>query len=130
MRTDGNPLQSTTENFKDAWRVAVGANYRLDEQWKFRAGLAYDQSPVQDPYRTSRLPDADRTWLALGAQYTLSPALRFDLGAAYVWVRSSDINDMGSTNLGNPPSVAQNGLINGSYRNNVVIVSGQVTYTF
>ena len=73
VRTDGNPLQSTTENFKDAWRVAVGANYRLDEQWKFRAGLAYDQSPVQDAYRTSRLPDADRTWLALGAQYTDRP---------------------------------------------------------
>ncbi len=48
VRTDGNVLQSTPENFKDAWRFSVGASYYLDQNWKFRGGLAYDQSPVQD----------------------------------------------------------------------------------
>jgi len=129
-RSDGSPLQSTIENFKDAWRFAVGANYRYSDQWLFRGGLAYDQTPVQDAYRTSRLPDGDRTWLALGAQYRLNPKLWLDFGAAYLWVRSGSIDDMGSTNLGIPPSVAQNGLINGNYRSSVVVVSGQITYAF
>ncbi len=129
-RSDGRPLQSTTENFDDAWRIAVGANYRHNEQWMFRGGLAYDQSPVQDAYRTVRLPDADRTWLALGAQYRFSPSLWLDVGAAYLWVRSAPINDIGSTNLGIPPSAAQNGLVNGSYDNNTVILSAQLTYAF
>lgn len=131
VRTNGKPLQSTVENFDDSWRVSVGANYRHDAQWTFRGGLAYDQSPVQDAYRTARLPDADRTWLALGVKYTANPKLWFDLGAAYIWVRSPSIDDKGSSSPPpNPPSVAQNGLVNGSYSNRVVVLSGQVTYAF
>jgi len=130
VRTDGSPLQSTTENFQDAWRFAVGLNYRHNEQWLFRGGVAFDQSPVQDAYRTPRLPDADRSWLALGAKYTFSPTLWLDFGAAYVWVRSGSINDIGSSAGPLPPSAAQNGLVNGSYNNNVVILSGQLTYAF
>jgi len=134
VRTDGDQagqqLQSTTENFQDAWRFAVGANYRYSEQWLFRSGVAYDQTPVQDAYRTSRLPDSDRTWLAFGAQYKMNATLWFDFGAAYVWVRSGSINDIGSSAGGLPPSATQNGLVNGSYNNNVVILSGQITYAF
>jgi long-chain fatty acid transport protein len=129
-RSDGSPLQTTQENFDDAWRFAVGANYRHDAQWMFRGGVAYDQSPVQDAYRTVRLPDADRTWLALGAQYRFSQKLWFDVGAAYLWVRSASINDIGSTNLGIAPSAAQNGLVNGTYDNSTAILSAQLTYAF
>ena len=32
---------------------------RLDERWLFRAGAAYDQSPVEREFRTARLPDSD-----------------------------------------------------------------------
>ena len=129
-RSNGSPLQTTNENFDDAWRFAVGANYRHSEQWMFRGGLAYDQSPVQDGYRTVRLPDADRTWLALGAQYRFSPSLWLDVGAAYIWVRSASIDDIGSTNLGIPPSAAQNARVNGSYDSSTVILSAQLTYAF
>ena len=129
-RDDGKPLQSTYENFQDAWRFAVGVNYRHDGQWMFRGGLAYDQSPVQDGYRTVRLPDASKTWLALGARYKWNPQLWFDFGAAYIWVRSANVNGIGSSNLGLPPSAVQSGLVNGSYDSYTVIVSGQVTYAF
>jgi len=129
-RSNGSPLQTTNENFDDAWRFAVGANYRHDEQWMFRGGLAYDQSPVQDAYRTVRLPDADRTWLTLGAQYRFSPTLWLDVGAAYIWVRSASIDDIGSSNLGIPPSAAQSGRVNGSYDSSTVILSAQLTYAF
>jgi long-chain fatty acid transport protein len=129
-RSDGSPLQTTVENFKDAWRFAVGANYRHDSQWLFRGGLAYDQSPVQDDYRTVRLPDADRTWLALGAQYKFNPQLWLDVGAAYVWIRGGSIDEIGSSNLGQPPSAAQSGLVNGSYDNSTVVISAQITYAF
>lgn len=129
-RSNGTPLQSTTENFRNAWRFAVGANYRYDGQWLLRGGLAYDQSPVQDGSRTVRLPDADRTWLALGARFTPDPKLWFDVGAAYIWVRSGSIDEIGSSNFGQPPSAASSGLVNGSYDNNVVVFSVQLTYAF
>jgi long-chain fatty acid transport protein len=91
----------------------------------FRAGVAYDQSPVRDEFRTPRLPDSDRTWLSVGAQYKWSPALKFDIGATYIWVKDGSINKNGD-----PPSTSTYGLINGNYSNDVVIVSGQVTYSF
>ncbi len=125
VRTDGTIVNSTPEHFKDVWRVSVGGNYHLNDNWMFRGGLAYDQTPIQDQYRTPRVPDEDRYWLALGAQYRPDKAWRFDLGGAYIWVSDTSINLNG-----NPPSTASYGLINGNYNNSIVIVSGQVTYSW
>ena len=47
----------------DTWKIAVGATYKHNDMWKFRAGVAFDQTPVtNDP--TARLPDSDRWWLS------------------------------------------------------------------
>jgi len=129
-RGNGEALQSTTENFRNAWRFAVGANYRYDAQWLLRGGLAYDQTPVQDGWRTVRLPDSNRTWLALGARYTPDPKWWVDVGAAYIWVKSGSIDEIGSSNFGQPPSAASSGRVAGSYDNNVIVLSAQVTFAF
>jgi long-chain fatty acid transport protein len=123
VRTTGGVLQSTPENFDDTWRFSVGATYKYNDQWKFRGGLAFDQSPVNSTDRTVRLPDNDRIWIAGGAQYKFSPQLRFDLGVAYVHADKADIDQ----NAGN---TAQYGLVNGHYDFNVLIVSGQMVYSF
>ena len=122
VRSNGVLLSTTPENFRDTWRFSAGANYRYSDQWIFRGGVAFDQSPVRDAERTPRLPDQDRTWLALGVQYKFSPSIAVDLAWAYIWIRDPNINQ-------NEGSTAANGLINGSYRSNVNIVGLQLTYT-
>ena len=122
VRDNGTVLQSTPENFKDSWKFAVGANYRYSSAWMLRGGLAFDQSPVQDAYRTPRLPDNDRTWLTAGAQYVASPQLKFDFGGAYVWVKKAAINADGSSSGA--------GVLNGHYNGNTVILSAQANYAF
>ena len=122
VRSTGAVLQTTPENFRDTWRGSVGANYRYTDQWIFRGGLAYDQSPVRDAQRTPRLPDNDRTWVALGVQYKYSPSIAVDFAWAYIFVRDPSMNQ-------NAGSTAANGLISGSYRSNVNIVGLQLTYT-
>ena len=122
VRSTGVVLSTTPENFRDTWRISAGANYRYSDTWIFRGGVAYDQSPVRDAQRTPRLPDQDRTWLALGVQYKFSPSLAIDLAYAYIWIRDPSINQ-------NEGSTAANGLISGSYRSNVNIVGLQLTYT-
>jgi len=122
-RSSGTVLGSTPENFDDAWRIAVGANYRHTDQWMFRGGIAFDQSPVNNTDRTPRLPDDDRWWLSLGAQYKHSNNLKFDAGFTYVFVDSAPINQ-------NAGSTTANGLISGDYNSNVMIFSLQGTYTF
>jgi long-chain fatty acid transport protein len=122
VRSTGAVLSSTPENFRNTWRISAGANYRYSDMLIFRGGVAYDQSPVRDAQRTPRLPDNDRTWLAMGVQYKFSPSLAIDLAYAYIWVRDPTMNQ-------NEGSTAANGLISGSYRSNVNIVGLQLTYT-
>ena len=122
-RASGAAPISTYENFKNAWRVSAGANYYLDDKWKLRGGIAWDQSPVQDAERTPRLPDADRMWLATGAQYIYDKNWKFDVGLAYEFVQN------GSTNQ-NAGSTAQYGLIKGEYNVNAWLFGGQLAYSF
>jgi long-chain fatty acid transport protein len=124
-RDSGTTASVLPLKFKDAWRVSVGANYRYTDQWMFRSGLAWDQTPVQNQYRTPRLPDTDRIWVAGGLRYRPMPALALDLGVAYLFMQDGSIYQSG-----NPPDVPTNGLIDGNYKNNVWIVSGQITYSF
>jgi long-chain fatty acid transport protein len=122
VRSTGVSLPPTPENFRNTWRGSVGANYRYNDYWTLRGGLAYDQSPVRDAQRTPRLPDNDRTWVAVGAQYKFSPAIALDFAWAYIFVRDPSINQ-------NAGSTAASGLISGSYKSNVNIVGLQLTYT-
>ena len=56
--------------WKDAWNIALGEDYYLNDNWTLRFGTAYDQSPSRsNTYRTNRIPDTDRIWLSLGASY-------------------------------------------------------------
>ena len=52
VRADGTVLQDTPENFRDSWKVAVGTAYKPGGAWMLRGGLAWDQTPVRDAYRT------------------------------------------------------------------------------
>jgi long-chain fatty acid transport protein len=130
VRTSGasadQTLSSTPLHFKNTWRVSGGANYRYTDQWMFRGGLAWDQSPVTTQYRTPRLPDADRIWGTLGVQYKWSPTLKFDLGGAYIWVKDSSIAQINT----DPATVARYGYLSGNYSNYVWIMAVQGTWSF
>jgi long-chain fatty acid transport protein len=123
VRSTGQLLSTTPENFDDVWRVSVGATYHWNDAWSFRGGLAFDQSPVNTQDRTPRLPDGDRVWIAIGAQYKFNRNLALDAGYVYIPVRSPDIAQ-------NEGSTARNGLIEGHYDVNVNIFSAQITYSF
>lgn len=127
-RTSGPAAGSSTVlpfNYKDTWRASAGVNYRYGEKWVFRAGVAWDQTPVNEADMSARLPDGDRTWLAGGARWKYSREINFDVAAAYIWVKDPSIN-----NAGNPASIAANGLINGTYNSNVWIFSAEINYRF
>ncbi len=53
--TNGVPRDILHFGFEDTYRVALGADYKLNEQWKLRVGTAWDESPVKDAVRTVRL---------------------------------------------------------------------------
>lgn len=123
VRSSGAVLEVLPLNFRNTWRGSIGANYHYNNQWMFRGGVAYDQTPFHDAQVTARLPDNDRTWIAIGVQYKPIPNLWIDVGYAYLIISDPNINQNGG-------NTAQNGLIAGSYSSNVNLLSAQLTYTF
>jgi len=83
--------------FRDSWRYGVGAMYELDESWAFRAGIAYDETPVRNARaRTARLPDNDRILLSAGTTFrfdAFDARQSIDLAYMFVRVRSSRIDN-------------------------------------
>lgn len=82
----GSTLTVTPENWHNTVRYSVGASYRYSEAVKLRAGLAYDEEPIKDEFRTARIPGDDRTWLTLGASYKVTPASTIDIGYAHLFI--------------------------------------------
>lgn len=72
VRDSGTTPHRTPENFKDTWKVALGAHDRYNGAWTLRGGFAFDQSPVLSAGRTPRsvvngrlaAPDLERRFAA------------------------------------------------------------------
>jgi len=112
----------TTLQFQwdDTWRYAVGANYNLNPQTKLRFGLAFDETPANDTTRTARLPDQDRTWVALGVQFRPSKTGILDVGYAHEFIKDARINN----------TVAGVGTLSGQFKNKADIFSIQYSHSF
>jgi long-chain fatty acid transport protein len=90
----GMTVQTLDAQFRDTWRLALGATYQYDEAWKFRFGVAYDQSPVRDKERRLvALPDNDRTWVTVGMQWKPDPSSALDVGLAYIHLPNTRIDN-------------------------------------
>ena len=125
-RTDGSTLSSTIENWRNTWRYSLGANFHQNDRLTWRTGVAYDQSPVPDANRTPRIPDQDRTWLALGVQVKLAGKDKIDAGYAHLFVKDAIIG----SGISAGPGVYPYGQVNGNYANKVDILSVQYTHDF
>jgi len=122
-RLSGQTAQTLNTKFDDAWRFALGANYKLDEAWKLRFGIAYDQTPVPSAqYRLVSLPDNDRTWFSAGFQWKPAKDMALDVGAAYLYLRDSDIN--------NDLRAEGKGLVKGTYDASAWLIGTQFSMFF
>lgn len=121
----GVTLDTFNFQFKDSYRVGVGANYRWSDNFTLKLGVAYDRSPVEDRFRTTFLPDNDRTWLAIGGKYRMSKQATLDFGYAHLFVKDGTINQQRGV-----VALPLQGNVIGSYDNRVDILSVQFTYSF
>lgn len=122
--TYDNPAQAdsvTEQRWKNSWRHAVGIKYEPDTPLDFRAGFAYDATPIASAtYRTPRIPDADRYWIAAGIGYEITPDTRLDLSYAHIFVvdeKSSVVGPTGDT-------------LSGTWDSKVDILSASLLWTF
>lgn len=101
--TSGNALQSSesiNENWRNTWFVGVGVNYQATEKWKLQFGVSYDQSPVTDSNRTTRVPDADHYNVGIGTSYAVTPQATVQVAYLHVFTPGGNINNSASTTAG------------------------------
>lgn len=123
---NGSLVDRLVLDFDDSWRYSVGVNYKLDEGWKLKAGVAFDETPVKSASsRTVRLPDGDRTWLSFGAQVKIKETGRLDFGYSHLFIKDADI-DSTRDQLGVPAGFGRSRVV-GTYEGSVDIFS--VTYS-
>lgn len=123
----GQTAQTLHTDFRSTWRVALGGTYLLNDAWRYRFGIAYDQSPVKGAsQRLVSLPDNDRLWFSSGVQWQPRKGTRLDLGASYLYIRSAAIhNDQTSSS-----PTANRGLVDGHYDGSVFILGLQYSQAF
>ncbi len=119
-------MSSVALRFEDTWRAGLGASYRFSDAFTFRVGGAYDQAPVKDEFRTPRLPDANRLWVATGAQWRYNDKLHVDAGYAHIFVSeaTSDLPNQASA------TATPQGALKGTYGMSVNIIGVQATLAF
>jgi long-chain fatty acid transport protein len=118
---NGQLISGTQENWHDTWFLSLGSNYKLTDQVTLHGGVAFDQSPVKDQYRTARIPDSNRYWLSGGASYSITPAADVHLSYTHIFADKASI-----TESANPLA----GVLTGSYANSVDMVSTSFSLRF
>lgn len=68
-RSGDDPISHITEQWSNTWQFNVGGIWQATAAWAFKAGYAWDESPINGNYVTARIPSEDRHWLTLGTQW-------------------------------------------------------------
>jgi len=128
----GNGQQSVAVwDYEDSTRYAIGAEYRHNQTWTLRTGVALDETPVpNDSLRSPRVPDEERIWLSFGATYRYSQDLSFDFGYAHLFVDDPKLDSVSDNH--DPTTGATTGFhtLSGDYDASVDIVGVAVNWKF
>lgn len=125
LKSHGNLIVSIPYDYRDTFMASVGGDYRLDDQWTLRAGLAFDQTPTRDSTRDPRIPDGNRRFVSLGASYRLPamPDLSFDAAYSRQFVQDARLKTENQDRLGS-------GRLDGKAESKGQVVSLSATYQF
>jgi long-chain fatty acid transport protein len=106
-------ILTTPKNWHDAWAFRFGANYKVKEGMKIRAGYIYDLTPVPDSSFDPQVPDANRHIFTVGGDMKI---WRFTLGIAYNFILSEGRSKDNTIVTNGVPAPAQ---ANGRYNSNI-----------
>lgn len=125
-----NPLVQVevAQRWKNAWNFSLGMDYYHSENWTFRTGIGFDESPVPNSYeRTTAIADNDRWEIALGASYKQN-AWTFDMGYMFLYLPHYSVHNDRHNLAGTPPSGISP--IDARYHTTAHVLGLQVQYSF
>ena len=123
-------------NWRNTYKVSLGASYQVSEPLQLRFGWAYDQSPVKSAdYRMSTLPDANRMWFSVGGKYDINKNNSINVAYSYLNIQNSKANMngwCGANEVGAGSEACVSSRTNGSasFKSHAHILGLQYTYKF
>ena len=120
----GSVLSNVEEKWDDSYFMALGMEYNPCNcpNKRFQFGVAYDQTPVDDEYRTFRIPDEDRFWVSFGYGQEWGEDKSFTVGYSHIFVDDASVVE-------NASSTAK-GVVSGSFDASVDILSANFKMKF
>jgi long-chain fatty acid transport protein len=89
----GKPVAVLPFHWHDSWFFSGGVEYEVNERTTIRSGVAYEESPVQNPVeRSARLPDTNRIWVSIGATRNLSTTMTLNLAYSHVFFEDGSLD--------------------------------------
>ena len=116
--------QTSEKRWKNALCFRIGGQYRMNDQWKLRAGYVYDQDPVPESHFDTAVPDADRQGITIGAGYSSGKIM---VDVAYLYLKF--MNRTITNSLADDGTPTPNAL-NGTYRSQAQLAAITVGYAF
>jgi long-chain fatty acid transport protein len=114
-----NPTSLTNPlSFDDTWHVAVGGQYRANDQWKVNVGLAYD-SGFQDSNDVSPLFPVNSAWrFGVGGERQASDSFKWGFATELLYGGNLDVDKRSAL----PPVLGGRGDLVGSYDQTLGVV--------
>lgn len=129
----GQPSKQTViePNWRDTYKVSLGASYQASEPLQLRFGMAYDQSPVRSSTdRLVTMPDNNRIWYSLGARYDIGKKHTLNAAYSYVHIQKGDAVVQGKPSNARVTTVDSNVSSSARYKSHAHIVGLQYNYQF
>ena len=123
------PDSITPEHWKDSTKVSVGAQWQALPALLLRAGFSRDLSPVPSRTRSPALPDAHRSWAALGANWALSGHSSIDVSYGHVKLKDAAMNATDDAE-GEVPCNCSYATARGNYNTKATLLGVQFNHKF
>jgi long-chain fatty acid transport protein len=125
-QSDGSTVSTDYKDWKSVWAFRVGAEHKVNENWKLRAGTYYDLTPVLDHRFETRNPDSNRLAFSIGAGWTKGN-LTVDASYLYLKFMERTITD---SMAGGTSVTATSQTLNGTYSSIARLPAISVGYKF
>jgi len=99
VQSDTSPSLTADLNYENTWHAAIGAIYKLSEDWRLTTGFAYDSSPVDDQNRTVTMPMGEAWRVGLGASWQMNESVNFNAGYEFLWAGDMSVDQGADASL-------------------------------
>lgn len=121
------PNSVLTFGFEDQWMYSAGLTYAYSDKLTLRTGIAMDNSPVTDEYRSARTPDGDRKWISIGGTYDFNDMTSATFAFTHVMIDDVSV-DRNFTASGEED--ASRGTLDADYKSSASVISVAMNMAF